>query len=293
MMQTSLDDLLFFVTLVDEGSLTKAAKKLNIAKSKVSRHLAQLEQAVGNPLLMRTTRKQTLTESGELLYQASKPHIDALYQVEEDVSSLINEPKGQLNILLPLEFFNQIMSSLIAEFVRLYPKITLNCAHYSGPLPQDNHKFDITFVLHEAQLPESNWVAKTLLSFPQSIYASLEFDASAINNPEDLIEQHCILSHSQEQWLFREGDKLQAVPVKARAIFSSPEMRQQATIRNLGLTKLPNYTCQLDCKMQRLTLSKQPLAQQLSVLYQSRDIPLKTRVFLDFFQDNIGRLEIN
>ncbi len=291
-MKASLDDLLLFVTLVDEGSLTKAARKLQIPKSKVSRHLAQLEQSVGNSLLLRTTRKQSLTESGELLYQASKPHIDALYQVEEDVSGLINEPKGQLNILLPLEFFNQIMSTLISEFARIYPKITLNCAHYSGPMPGGSQQFDITFVLHESPLPESNWIAKTLLSFPQSIYASDQLDVSRIRTPQDLIKEDCILAHEHEQWLFRDGDKIQSVPVAARAVFSSPEMRLRATQRNLGLSKLPNYTCQQDCQMQRLNLSSPPMAQQLSVLYQSRDIPLKTRVFLDFFQDNIGRLDI-
>ncbi len=295
-MQASLDDLLFFVTLVEAGSLTKAADKLSIPKSKVSRHLTQLEQALGNPLLIRTTRKQHLTESGQLLYRAAKPHIDALHKVEEEVGALINEPKGQLNILLPLDFFNQIMSALVAEFALMYPNITLNCAHYSGPLPDEQQKFDITFVLHESPLPESNWIAKGLLSFPQSIYASERYDASHISSPEDLINENCILAHEQDQWLFRDGtrnnNKLQAVPVKARVVFTSPEMRRQATIRNIGLAKLPNYTCQLDCKMQKIKLTKQPVAQQLSVLYHSRSIPLKTRVFLDFFQNNLGRLEL-
>lgn len=291
-MRSSLDDLLLFVTLVESGSLTKAAKQLKIPKSKVSRHLVQLEQSVGNPLLIRTTRTQRLTEAGELLYRASKPHIDALYFAEEEVGSFINEPKGELNILLPLEFFNQIMSALITEFALIYPKITLNCAHYSEPFPASHTSHDITFVLHESQLPASNGIAKTLLSFPQSVYASNQANISHLSEPEDLIDEACILSHEQEAWLFRQGNKLQSVPVKARAIFSSPEMRRQATQRNLGLAKLPNYTCQLDCKMQRVNLSQPPVAQQLSVLYQSRSLPLKIRVFLDFFQDNIGRLEL-
>lgn len=291
-MRSSLDDLLLFVTLVESGSLTKAAAKLKIPKSKVSRHLVQLEESVGNPLLIRTTRSQRLTEAGELLYRTSKPHIEALNFAEEQVGSFINEPKGELNILLPLEFFNQIMSALITEFALIYPKITLNCAHYSEPFPKHNTAYDITFVLHESQLPASNGIAKTLLSFPQSIYASNQADISHLKEPEDLIDEPCIVSHEQESWLFRQGSKLQSVPVTPRAIFSSPEMRRQATQRDLGLAKLPNYTCQSDCKMQRVNLSQPPVAQQLSVLYQSRSLPLKIRVFLDFFQNNIGRLEL-
>lgn len=291
-MQTRLDDLLYFVTLVDEGSLSRAAIKLNVPKSRVSRHLVQLEASVGNTLLLRTTRQQKLTESGELLYRASKPHIDALSQVEEDVSSLVNAPKGQLNILLPLEFFNQIMSVLMAEFALIYPKIRLNCAHYSEPLPASNESFDITFVLHEGSLPASNWIAKSLLSFPQSIYAPPDFDTRGICDPEDLLDLDCVAAHEQESWYFRQGQNLQVVPLRPRVVFSSPEMRRQAVQRGLGLAKLPNYTCSQACQMQKVLLSRAPVAQELSVLYQSRDIPLKTRVFLDFFQDNIGRLEI-
>ncbi|WP_017446460.1 LysR family transcriptional regulator [Gayadomonas joobiniege] len=292
-MHTRLDDLLYFVTLVDQGSMSKAAKYLKVPKSRVSRHLSELEQSVGNTLLRRTTRKQSLTESGLLLYRASKPHIDALSKVEEEVSGLVNEPKGELNILLPLEFFNQIMSVLLAEFALLYPKICLHCAHYSQPEPSPTEQFDITFVLHEGPLPASNWIAKSLLSFPQSIYAPPNWDCSSYKVPQDLAEVASVSAHKDDVWFFRQGSQLQAVPVTPRVIFSSPEMRRQAVQRGLGLAKLPNYTCQLNCQMQKIELTSAPIAQELSVLYQSRDIPLKTRIFLDFFQDNIGRLEID
>ncbi|GLR70569.1 LysR family transcriptional regulator [Agaribacter marinus] len=289
-MNTRLDDLSMFVSLVEAGSFTLAAKQLNIPKSKLSRHLVQLEQTIGSQLLIRTTRSQQLTESGYLLYQASKTHIDALRGVEEEIGSFINEPKGQLTILLPLEFFNQVISSLITEFAKNYPKIKLNCSHYSGSLPDNDHLYDLTFVLHETDLPASNWIAKALLSFPQSIFAGRDFENNEELELNALKELPCILSEQQEQWLFRDGTDIQSVSVKGRASFSSPSMRLQAVMQNLGVAKLPDYTCQEACDLQRLRLVKQPVAMQLSVLYQSRDIPIKTRVFLDFFQSHLGRL---
>jgi len=289
-MKTSLDDLSMFVSLVDSGSFTIAAKRLNIPKSKLSRHLVQLEKTIGSQLLIRTTRKQQLTESGQLLYQASKTHVEALRGVEEEISSFTNEPKGQLNILLPLEFFNQIISELFTEFAKRYPQIKLNCSHYSGTLPENDLHNDLTFVLHETSLPASNWIAKTLLSFPQSIYAGSEFENIILNNPTALQELPCIVGEQQEQWLFRDGKNIQTVAIRGRASFSSPSMRLQAVMQNLGVAKLPDYTCQGSCNLQRLRLTKPPVALQLSVLYQSRDIPIKTRVFLDFFQNNLGRL---
>jgi len=295
---TKLDDLLLFVTLVETGSFTLAAKKLQIPKSKISRHLVELEQQIGSQLLIRTTRQQQLTESGRLLYQSCKPHIDALSQVEETVGSLINEPQGKLNILLPLEFFNKIISVLITDFANLYPKIELHCNHYSGAIPEVDYQYDLTFVLHEGPLPQSSWIAKTLLNFPQSIFAAKGVATSHLNTPEDLQSEAAILSEANQQWLFRDGNKVQTMSMTGRIILSSPEMRLEATKQGLGLAKLPNYICQSSvaefqdkyCDLQRITLDKQPVAQQLSVLYHSRDIPVKTRIFLDYFQSNIGRL---
>jgi len=289
-MKTRLDDLLMFVSLVDTGSFTLAAKQLNIPKSKLSRHLVQLEQSIGSQLLIRTTRKQQLTESGQLLYQASKSHIEALREVEEEIGSFINEPKGGLNILLPLDFFNQIISELLIDFAKRYPKINLNCNHYSGDLPKEDHHYDLTFVLHESDLPASNWIAKTLLSFPQSIFAGSDYDNHMCIDPIALQHLPCIVSQQQEQWLFRDGEAIQSVAVHGRASFSSPSMRLQAVMQNLGVAKLPDYSCQGTCDLQRIALSKSPVALQLSVLYQSRDIPIKTRLFLDFFQNHLGRL---
>lgn len=292
-MITNLDDLSLFVALVEAGTFTKGAQKLKIPKSTLSRRLAQLETRLGSELLVRTTRSQTLTESGRLLYCACKSHIDALSQVEEDVGALIDQPQGVLNILLPLEFFNKVISTLIVDFVQLYPKIMLNCQHYSAAIPEFDHHYDLCFVLHEQTLPSSNWIGKELLSFPQSIYASSNFDVRNIKAPEDLSQYPCILSEDGQPWYFRDDDKVQAVYGENRITLSSPEMRMQATQKNLGLCKLADYVLQHSSQkncLQRLSLTKAPIAQRLSVLYQSRNIAVKTRTFLDFFQSNIGQL---
>jgi DNA-binding transcriptional LysR family regulator len=320
----NLDDLLLFVTLVETGSFTLAAQKLDMAKSKVSRRLAQLEQKVGSELLIRTTRNQQLTESGRLLFCACKTHVDALSQAQEELISLIHEPQGKLNVLLPLEFFNQVIGTLISDFCLLYPKIQLNCQHYSGAVPEFTPEFDLSFVLHEQALPPSNWIAKELLSFSQSIYygtklpselkltykreseiAENELSHSLKQNiakqkllnqeiikPEQLIEYECILSELNQPWLFRDKSKVQAVNVKGRVILASPEMRLQACQQGVGLSKLPDYLLQNthSKKLHKLSLSHPLVAQRLSVLYQSRNIPIKTRTFLDYFQSNIGQL---
>ena len=298
---SNLDDLHLFVRLVDAGSFTQAAKDLGIAKSKLSRRLVQLEQKLGAELLLRTTRKQALTESGRLLYSASKEHIEALVQVEEELYSSLNQPQGKLNVLLPLEFFNKIISTLIGDFLRIYPKINLHCQHYSGSVPEFDAKFDLCFVLHEQQLPASNWIAKELLSFPQSIYLSPSMAAEQVKpllkqqvvKPEQLAQYDCILAEENQSWHFRNQHKLELVNVTGKLILSSPEMRLQAAAQGLGLCKLPDYmlkNSELVHSLQRLPLSHESVAQRLSVLYQSRNIASKTRTFLDYFQSNASKL---
>jgi len=308
---SNLDDLHLFVSLVEAGSFTVAAKELGIAKSKLSRRLVLLEKKLGCELLLRTTRKQELTDSGRLLFCASKEHIDALTKVEEELSSSLHQPQGKLNILLPLEFFNQIISTLIGDFLSRYPKIHLHCQHYSGSVPEFDPKFDLCFVLHEQALPTTNWIAKELLSFPQSIYYSPTMSSESENKlcqektikPEQLSQHDCILEEEGQLWHFRNGDKIEQVNVNGRVVLSSPEMRLRAAEQGLGLCKLPDYVLKNSVlksrvlknnsqaqSLQRLPLTHESVAQRLSVLYQSRHVASKTRTFLDYFQSNVGQL---
>jgi DNA-binding transcriptional LysR family regulator len=287
----NLDNLSLFLTIVESGSLTSAARLLGLPKSKLSRRLALLESELGSQLLVRTTRSQQLTEAGEQLFIASKPHVEALKSAEASISDFVNLPKGKLKILLPLEFFNKIMAELISEFALLYPDVSIHCQHYSQETPEQDLSFDLIFVLHEQTLPASNWIAKTLLSFPQAIYCAAESVQSEKITPEDLVESKCILSQESQLWLFRGNSNITAIEPKGFMVLSSPEMRLAAVKRNLGLAKLPEYLVQGDNQSQLVKpvqLMCAPVAQKLSILYQSRSIPKKTRVFLDFFQSNIG-----
>ena len=289
----NLDDLILFSTIIDSGSLTQASKKMGVPKSKLSRRLANLENELGYQLLIRTTRKQELTESGLLLYRSCKPHLEALSGVENDIHELNTAPKGSLNILLPIEFFNEVISTIVTDFAKQYPDVVVHCSHYSSELPEENYHYDLIFVLHETDLANTRWVGKQLLSFPQSIYAGVDYQTQQLKKPEDLEKEHCITSNINAQWLFRDKLKIQLISVTEKIVLSSPQMRLAATSQNLGVAKLPDYLCQSNGKLlnvKRVQLSKDPVALKLTVLYQSRSIAFKTRKFLEYFQSNIGCL---
>jgi DNA-binding transcriptional LysR family regulator len=284
----NLDDLTFFSTIIDTGSLTLASQKMGVPKSKLSRRLANLESDLGYQLLVRTTRKQELTESGLLLYRSCKPHLEALNNVENELHELNTAPKGTLNVLLPIEFFNQVISTIVTNYAKQYPDVMVHCSHYSSVLPEESYHYDLIFVLHESDLANSNWIGKQLLSFPQSIYSGLDYPVAHLKHPENLEHEQCITSDVKAQWLFRDKQKIQLISVQEKMVLSSPQMRLQATSEHLGVAKLPDYLCQSNVK--RIQLSKDPVALKLTVLYQSRSIAFKTRKFLEYFQSNIGCL---
>ena len=184
--------------------------------------MALLENELGSQLLVRTTRSQQLTEAGEQLFIACKPHLEALKSAEASISDFAILPKGKLKILLPLEFFNQIMAELISEFAMLYPDVSINCQHYSEEIPEQDLSFDLIFVLHDQTLPASNWIAKTLLSFPQAIYCAATSFQPEKRTPEELIERQCILSQENQLWLFRGDNNTTVIEPNAFMVLSSP-----------------------------------------------------------------------
>ena len=286
----AFNDYLYFVTIVEQGSITQASQVLSIPKSKLSRRLALLEEQLGSQLLIRTTRKQQLTESGLLLYQACKPHVEALNVMESLVHDTQNKVKGKLSILLPLEFFNKVISALITEFAFQYPDIEIHCHHYSTVYPDFDYQYDLVFVLHEETLPTSNWIGKTLLSFPQSIYINKNHKVDGNITVEQLSEHRAITSSETEQWLFRNNDSVQVFSPNIAMVLSSNEMRLEACQRGMGMVKLPDYIGKNNQEITDLNIAGKVLAQQLTILFQSRNIPAKTRTFLDYFQSKIGCL---
>lgn len=255
-------------------------------KSKLSRRLALLEHQLGSQLLARTTRRQQLTEQGLLLLQTCKPHIEALYDIDTFIGASASTVKGKLKLLLPQEFFNTVISSLITDFAAKYPELEIHCHQYDKAYPEFDHQYDLVFVLHENELPNSNWIGRTLLSFSQSIYTSANREKA--KDLPTITNQPVIAATEREQWLFRSASGIETISPNITMVLSSPEMRVEACKRSIGLTKLPDYIGKNNREIRAIPTAHTLIAQQLTLLYQSRKLPAKTRMFLDYFQSNIG-----
>jgi DNA-binding transcriptional LysR family regulator len=124
-MKTSTDELLVFVTVIDAGSITAAAEKLQQTVSGVSRALTRLEKQLGVALILRTTRRLHLTEEGELFLERARAILAAMEDAEEAVARHREAPSGRLRVDAATPFMLHCIVPHVAEFTAHYPAIQL------------------------------------------------------------------------------------------------------------------------------------------------------------------------
>lgn len=129
--------LLYFTTLIDEGSFTIAAKKLHISQPSLSSSIIKMEDNIGLKLIERSTRKISLTTEGEILYKEAKKLLHHFHHVEQEMTRLKNDGPLELKIGL-IESVNSWLPSVISNYSKANPNIHIKLAEVLGPKQVEN-----------------------------------------------------------------------------------------------------------------------------------------------------------
>lgn len=121
----NLNDLNVLIRVVEDGSLTAAADRLDLPKSSVSRTIARLESDLGVRLLQRTTRSLHLTDAGRQFYERVRRNLEDIEDAERALSEWQTSPRGHLRITMPVEFGMRFMGQVVAEFMQEHPQVSL------------------------------------------------------------------------------------------------------------------------------------------------------------------------
>ena len=203
-MNVAPNDLLLFARVVDEGSFSRAAGRLGVPKSTVSRRLAALEAQLGERLLLRTTRKLTVTDFGLAV-------LEHAHHVVEDVAAAASlaqnrqlKPSGRLRVTMPSDMANLVLAPLLAQFVLDYPAITLEVDLSARFVDLIGENFDVAIRMGELR-DDASLAARRIAAFTGSLYAAPAYLArrGTPSEPEALME------HDTLRILARAGD---AVP---------------------------------------------------------------------------------
>ncbi|CAK7009698.1 LysR family transcriptional regulator [Morganella morganii] len=202
-MPRHFDDLMLgtlelFCRAAELQSFSQAAQALNISPAAVSKTIARLEQKLGSPLFVRTTRHVRLTEAGEQYLSYCRTALDAMYDAENALQDMKTIPAGKIRVCLPNDYAYLKVFPLMPKFRRRYPQIEVDF-HLRFRIPrQENTDCDVVMTSWLNYLPD--WIATPVDFAMFRIYASPDYlkKAPPLNTPEDLRHHNCLQMHLQE-----------------------------------------------------------------------------------------------
>jgi DNA-binding transcriptional LysR family regulator len=240
-----LNDLRYFALIVEHGGFSAAERHAHITKSKLSRRVQLLEESLGIRLLQRSTRRITLTEAGRMFYghcAAMLVEADAAMQAVEQLRS---EPAGTVRFTCPQMLAQMYVMRMVADFMRLYPKVRVELESNDRPVNLIEERFDIALQPHQATLDDSSLVTRRIASGRFVLVASPTYigDKPLIEEPQQLVRHDTIGSlrdGPEQKWALVAADGRQTeVFVRPRFLCSDYSMQHQAALRGVGVALLP------------------------------------------------------
>lgn len=291
------NDLLIFAHVAELGSFSRAAERLGLPKSSVSRRLAALEQRLGERLLLRTTRRQSLTEFGQLLQEHARQvvaEVDAVAALTEHRQSA---PSGRLRVSMPSDFANLLLADALAAFVATYPGIHLELDLSPRRVDLLGEGFDVA--IRVGDLPDDTMLAARRLSeLSTGLYASAGYLAERGHPacPEDLARHNAVglvgVNGDPVRWRLDNGESRWEGPPPARMTANSPELLIHMARAGAGIVAVPDAFALLDVRkgqLQRVLPDWCLLSETVSAVFPGRRLmPVKTRAFIDMLQATMG-----
>ena len=244
-MNKNYNDLLAFVTVAKEGSLTKAAGLLGVSQSALSHTVKGLEARLDVRLLNRTTRSVAPTEAGERLLQSIAPKLEEIDRELEFINEFKLRPAGTIRITAAEHAVNTILWPKVRELLLEYPDISVEISVNYGFVDIVAERFDAGIRLGES-LDQDMIAVPISPSLRMAVVATPEYwhknGKPAL--PHDLVGHNCINIRLPTYggvyaWEFEKGEKVINVNVKGQVIMTSSQGRLDAALSGLGITYVP------------------------------------------------------
>ena len=280
-----------FLAVVSEGSFTAAAEELGLSKSFVSKLVNELEARLGVQLLVRNTRRLSLTAAGELFHERCSEMQAGLQDVERQMQRFQTNPVGRLKIGLSDIFGSEYMSMLLAKFSEANPEMRIEPITYMNYNDIAQEQFDI--VIRYGRLPDSTLKARLFGYLSYCLCASPAYIEKHgwPESVEDLASHQC-LTNLDRTFRFN-GDK--SISVNGRWSSNSGTALRWAVRRGLGLAHLPVTLLRDDILEGRILGSPMEWSfwdRECWVVFSPGIMPASTRAFIDFLTDQLDMTKL-
>lgn len=286
-----LQTLRVFVNVVEHGGFARAGVVMNMANAVVSRHVADLETHLGARLLNRTTRRLSLTETGQAYLEKARQILDMFDEADAVAGADAKQAKGTLRIFAPTSFGKSQLSRMLPEYVKTHPNVKLEVTLSDRAVDIVQHGYDVG-IFTDFQKFDASMVVRQLAVSEVVVCASPEYVRrhGAPQHPEDLTNHVCLNLSFEELrhgWTFRpDGKTQQKVPITSRVTSNDGDLLRDCALAGVGIMLRASFTVNDDLTSGRLVrLLPEHRIRQLNVVmaYPSRrQVPAKLRSFVDF-----------
>ena len=286
-----LNTLAQFVAVAQQHNFSRAAERLGMPQSTLSRRISLLEKQLGRQLLSRTTRRVELTEAGRQYYEQVLPIIEEVRRVHDQLKASHHAPGGTLRLSVAADFACEALSPLLPEFSARYPNIDFVIDVTPRRVDLVGEPFDLAIRMGE--LSDSGLVATRLMRVSGGLHAAPDYlHRYGVPDSPQVLERHaCLLmtSGSPRQWVLhhRDGGSV-TLPIQGRYRINSPGVIQRLAVLGQGIAALPDLLVQADLQAGRLVRILPDWTTASVPVYAvttSRLLPARTRCFIDFLKE--------
>ena len=292
----SADDLILFATIVEQASLVRAAEQLGMPKATVSRRLTNLEATLEQRLLIRTTRRLTLTDFGQEFLDHCRRVTEEVASTRDFVRSRDAQPRGLLRVSMPGDYAKQHFSRAIATFIEAYPEIQLDIDLTSRRVDLIGERFDLAIRMGTLD-SDATLVARKINEQSFGLYASPIYLAlhPMPTHPDDLALHAAVrllsARGSAAPWKLTRGKTVWEGIPPGRLTLNSPDMIQRLLLDGAGIGALPCRFAENDVRLKRLVRVMPewslPAVPAWAVMPMRRYLPAKTRAFLAHLEQHM------
>ena len=293
-MDVEPNDLLLFARIVESGSFSQAAQRVQLPKSTVSRRISLLEAKLGERLLQRTTRKLVLTEFGASLLEHAQKVVEEVEAAGALAQHRQQAPRGRLRISAPGDFANIGLTTVMKQFMERYPAVSLELDLSPRRVDLVSENFDIA--IRMGDLPEDSTLnARRVVLEHAGLYAAPSYIAArGMPVHPDELEQHdllCLLSRTggARPWVLTNGKTRWEKPLPARMTANSPDLLARMAFSGAGIAASSDlFAGQYVERGELVRVLPEwdlPIATGWAVFPGRRLMPAKTRAFLDMMEE--------
>jgi DNA-binding transcriptional LysR family regulator len=293
MERSSVDllDVLAFVRVVETGAFSRAAERMAMSKSILSRRVARLEEQLGARLLTRSAQGAQPTDAGQAYFERASNVLAELEAAQEVVAEAVTQVAGPIRLTAPLSFGTAYLAPAIADFAAAHPRIELDIRLDDAVVDLVGGGYDLA--VRMGMLEDSSLIARRIAPSRQLVVASPAYldRRGRPAHPRELTA-HDILLYNNEQWRFRIGERWENVRIRPRLRANNGEMLRAAAAAGLGLCILPSFIAAPAIERGELEVVLRdhplPIGGLHAVMPPGRAVTARVRALVEFLAARFG-----